>query len=132
MSSPDISILLYQFVTSMLYFNKRIIIIFLNNFDEKYTNKENTLGTSGIIILVYINLLFKINNEKNKHFISPGDFANILDNYPTKFNGKAQKEAHEFINYLLDKFYDDLNLINIKLINNQNNNIVILGNNNPT
>ena len=115
-----------------LFATKELSEFFLYNFDEKYINKDNVLGTGGILTLAYINLLLMINNTTNNRYITPDNFKIILGKYSQKFEGNDQEDAHEFINYLLDIFHEDLNRVNNKSIINKNNNINIPGNINIT
>ena len=81
---------------------KELSNFFLYNFDEKYLNKDNILGTGGLLTLGYINLLLIYNNNTNNKYITPETFKIILGLCSKKFEGNEQEDSHEFITYLID------------------------------
>ena len=104
-----------------LFATKELSEYFLYYFDEKNINKDNILGTGGLITLAYACLLLHINNTTNNKYFTPDVFKIILGLCSKKFEGNEQEDAHEFINYLLDMLHEDLNKVNNKLNNNENN-----------
>ena len=94
-----------------LFAIKELSNYFLYYFNEDYLNKDNILGTGGILTLGYINLLLNINNTTNNKFITPENFKLILSMCSRKYEGNEQEDAHEFINYLLDMLHEDLNKV---------------------
>ena len=100
-----------------IFATKELSDYFLYNFSEKYINKNNILGSGGLLTLGYINLLLNINNTTNNEYISPGLFKVVLSLCSSKFEGNEQEDAHEFIIYLLDIFHEDINRV-IKKPNN--------------
>ena len=104
-----------------LFSIKELSEFFLYYFEENNINKENILGTGGILTLGYINLLLKYNNMTNDRYISPDLFKIILGLCSKKFEGNEQEDAHEFINYLLDMLHEDLNKVKYALNNNEKN-----------
>jgi len=90
---------------------KELSNFFLYNFDEKYLNKDNILGTGGLLTLGYINLLLIYNNNTNNKYITPETFKIILGLCSKKFEGNEQEDSHEFISYLLDMLHEDLNRV---------------------
>ena len=103
-----------------LFATKELTNFFLFNFNNDFINKENILGSGGLLTLGYINLLLNINNTTNNRYISPESFKIILGKCSAKFEGNEQEDAHEFISYLLDVFHEDLNRVKEKP-NNINN-----------
>ena len=97
-----------------LFATKELTNFFLFNFSNEYINKENILGSGGLLTLGYINLLLNINNTTNNRYISPESFKIILGKCSAKFEGNEQEDAHEFISYLLDVFHEDLNRVKEK------------------
>ena len=107
-----------------LFNTKELSEFFLYNFDTKYINKENILGTGGLLTLGYINLLLTYNNNTNNKYITPDFFKMILGQCSKKFEGNDQEDSHEFINYLLDMLHEDLNKVMYKPnISDKNGNI---------
>ena len=103
-----------------LFATKELSNFFLYNFNNDFINKDNILGSGGLLTLGYINLLLNINNTSNNRYISPDNFKIILGKCSAKFEGNEQEDAHEFINYLLDVLHEDLNRVKEKP-NNINN-----------
>ena len=106
-----------------IFATKELSNYFLYNFSEKYINKNNILGSGGLLTLGYINLLLNINNTTNNRYISPEFFKIVLGLCSSKFEGNEQEDAHEFINYLLDAFHEDINRVIEKPNNNEDDNI---------
>ena len=90
---------------------KELTNYFFNYFKEDYLNKDNNLGTRGVLTIAYINLLLNVNNTTNKKFFSPETFKIILGLCSKKYEGNEQEDAHEFITYLLDMLHEDLNRV---------------------
>ena len=95
---------------------KELTNYFFNYFKEDHLNKDNILGTRGVLTIAYINLLLNINNTTNNKFLSPETFKIVLGLCSKKYEGNNQEDAHEFITYLLDMMHEDLN----RVINNPN------------
>ena len=108
---------------------KELSNFFLYNFDEKYINRDNILGTGGLLTLGYINLLLIYNNNTNNKYITPDIFKMILGICSKKFEGNEQEDSHEFINYLLDMLHEDLNRVKY---NSNDKNVNINYDNNNT
>ena len=104
-----------------LFATKELSDYFIYNFNEKYINKENILGSGGILTLAYVNLLLSINNTTNNKNYTPDSFKIILGLCSTKFEGNEQEDAHEFISYLLDVFHEDVNRVRDKTNNEEKN-----------
>ena len=105
-----------------LFATKELSDYFIYNFSENYINKKNILGSGGLLTLGYINLLLSINNTTNNRYYTPELFKIVLGLSSTKFEGNEQEDAHEFINYLLDVFHEDVNRV-IDKPNNEEKNI---------
>ena len=102
---------------------KELTNYFFNYFKEDHLNKNNILGTGGILTIAYINLLLNINITTNNKFFSPKTFKIILGMCSKKYEGNEQEDAHEFITYLLDMMHEDLNrVINKPNIKEKENN----------
>ena len=108
---------------------KELSNFFLYNFDKEYINKDNILGTGGLLTLGYINLLLIYNNNTNNNYITPDIFKMLLGFCSKKFEGNEQEDSHEFINYLLDMLHEDLNRVKY---NPNDKNVNINYNNNKT
>ena len=95
-----------------LFSIKELTNYFLYFFKEENLNKENVLGTGGILTCAYINLLLRIiNDTSNNKYITPEIFKILLGLCSKKYEGNEQEDAHEFINYLLDILHEDLNRV---------------------
>ena len=105
-----------------LFAIKELTNYFLYYFKEEYLNKENVLGTGGVLTSGYINLLLTINNSTSNKYFSPEIFKIILGLCSQKYEGNEQEDAHEFINYLLDMLHEDLNKVSNRSSINQNDN----------
>ena len=90
---------------------KELTNYFFNYFKEDQLNKDNILGTRGVLTIAYINLLLNINNTTNNKYFSPETFKIILGLCSKKYEGNEQEDAHEFITYLLDMMHEDLNRV---------------------
>ena len=90
---------------------KELTNYFFNYFKEDHLNKDNILGTRGVLTIAYINLLLNINNTTNNKFLSPETFKIVLGLCSKKYEGNNQEDAHEFITYLLDMMHEDLNRV---------------------
>ena len=90
---------------------KELTNYFFNYFKEDHLNKDNILGTRGVLTIAYINLLLNINNTTNNKYFSPETFKIILGLCSKKYEGNEQEDAHEFITYLLDMMHEDLNRV---------------------
>ena len=113
-----------------LFAIKELSNYFLYYFKDEYINKDNVLGTGGILTFGYINLLLNINNTTNNKYFTPNIFKIILGLCSKKYEGNDQEDAHEFLNYVLDMFHEDLNRVTLRpsLNNNDDNNIININN----
>ena len=113
-----------------LFSTKELSEFFLYYFDNNLINKENILGTGGVLTLAYINLLLAYSNMTNNKYISPQLFKTILGNCSSKFEGNEQEDSHEFITYLIDILHEDLNKVKYDPNNNEKNALIQKENNN--
>ena len=113
-----------------LFAIKELTNYFLYYFKDEYINKDNVLGTGGVLTFGYINLLLNINNTTNNKYFTPDIFKTILGLCSKKYEGNDQEDAHEFLNYLLDMLHEDLNRVTSKPSINHNDNIYDMNINN--
>ncbi len=83
---------------------------FLNyDFDDEI-NYKNPLGTKGVLIKEFKNLVRKYFTTRS-HKINPSSFKITMTRFLTTFEGYAQHDSQEFLSQLLDSFHEDLNRI---------------------
>jgi len=86
---------------------------FLSNEYVKEINEANRDGTGGLLVKEYCELL--------KHLwfgsvqsVPPTAFKKLLGNLNSEYAGFQQQDVHELVNYLIDKFHEDLNRVRVK------------------
>ena len=86
---------------------------FLSNEYVKEINEGNRDGTGGLLVKEYCELL------KQLWFgavpsVSPTTFKKLLGHLNAEYAGFQQQDVHELVNYLIDKFHEDLNRVRVK------------------
>ncbi len=83
---------------------------FLKDFYKKDLNKDNPIGTGGVLAESYANLLKNIWYGDSGVY-SPWNFKRALATFQSMFTGYQQHDTQEFLNYLLDGLHEDLNRV---------------------
>ena len=87
---------------------------FLYNFYEQEINYTNNLGSHGILVNVYANLLKQLWIEEGKKAINPNKFRYYVGKQIPQFMSLNQQDSHEFLSLFLDNLHEDLNRISNK------------------
>ncbi|CAO3647772.1 unnamed protein product [Cunninghamella echinulata] len=93
---------------------------FISGMYKQHVNKQNPLGTGGVLADSFAELL-RVMWSENYNFISPVTFREALVRFAPQYSGTEQQDSQEFLNFLLDGLHEDLNTIQRKP-NNINNN----------
>ncbi|GAA5798456.1 hypothetical protein HPULCUR_003859 [Helicostylum pulchrum] len=83
---------------------------FLNGSYKLHINKENHLGTKGVLAEAFTTLLRDMWAAET-NFISPGVFRNAIIKFAPDFEGAGQHDSQEFLYFLLDGLHEDCNLV---------------------
>ncbi|KAG2212280.1 hypothetical protein INT47_001639 [Mucor saturninus] len=83
---------------------------FLSGSYRKHINKENVLGTGGVVAEEFTALLRTMWGAQY-NFVSPILFREALIKFAPQFKGSEQHDSQEFLNFLLDGIHEDCNLI---------------------
>lgn len=83
---------------------------FISGIFKQHINKDNFLGTGGVLAEAFSTLLRTMWSE-NYNFISPVLFREALIKFAPQFKGSEQHDSQEFLNFLLDGIHEDCNLI---------------------
>ena len=94
---------------------KELTDYFLDYFDENQINKNNLMGTGGILALAYANYIFRMNNSEEK-ILELSNFKYAIGIVDDRFSGFDQQDTHEFLSFLIDSIHEDLNRVIIKPI----------------
>ena len=86
---------------------------FLNCDWPEEINRDNPLGTKGVIATSYAKLLDELWKGQKKVY-SPKEFKKRLGQYAEQFRGYEQHDAQEFLVFLLDGLHEDLNRVSKK------------------
>ncbi|KAI8090382.1 hypothetical protein BDF21DRAFT_436817 [Thamnidium elegans] len=86
---------------------------FLSGSYKKHINKENHLGTGGVVAEEFTTLLRTMWGA-HYNFISPALFREALIKFAPQFKGSEQHDSQEFLNFLLDGLHEDCNLVKKK------------------
>ena len=94
---------------------KKLTDYFLNNFKNDAPNKIMTNEYYKVIKNLW-------NRENNKKSYSPNSFKAVLSKENPLFAGIAANDSKDLINFLLERFHQELNVINKNINTNINNN----------
>ncbi|KAL9557999.1 hypothetical protein MBANPS3_001099 [Mucor bainieri] len=83
---------------------------FISGVFRQHINKDNFLGTGGVLAENFASLLRTMWSE-NYNFISPVLFREALIKFAPQFRGSEQHDSQEFLNFLLDGIHEDCNLV---------------------
>ncbi|CAO3601354.1 unnamed protein product [Absidia cylindrospora] len=86
---------------------------FISGMFKQHINKQNPLGTGGILAERFAELL-RVMWSENYNFISPVTFREALVRFAPQYSGTEQQDSQEFLNFLLDGIHEDLNAIRQK------------------
>ncbi|KAJ1562150.1 ubiquitin-specific protease doa4 [Nowakowskiella sp. JEL0078] len=80
---------------------------------KRHINRANPLGTKGLIVDVYNELIRAMNSEDR--VVAPVKFKakftkDVVGQCATQFMGNEQQDSQEFLGFLLDKLHEDLNV----------------------
>ena len=87
---------------------------FLYNFYEQEINYTNNLGSHGVLVNVYANLIKQLWIEEGKKAINPNKFRYYVGKQIPQFMPLNQQDSHEFLSLFLDNLHEDLNRISNK------------------
>ncbi|CAO3640862.1 unnamed protein product [Cunninghamella blakesleeana] len=90
---------------------------FISGMYKQHVNKQNPLGTGGILADSFAELL-RVMWSENYNFISPVTFREALVRFAPHYSGTEQQDSQEFLNFLLDGLHEDLNTVQKKPKNN--------------
>eukprot|EP00347_Sterkiella_histriomuscorum_P015219 403357853 len=76
-------------------------------------NEDNPLGTKGHLVFQYAKLLNELWNKGSDTF-TPNQLKNVIGKQNAMFQGNAQHDSQEFLNFLLDTLHEDLNRVQKK------------------
>ena len=88
---------------------------FLSKIFLNHINKENPLGSKGILARNY-GALIKHLWYNNADIHSPKQFKNAIGTLRKQYAGNQTHDTHEFLNYILDGLHEDLNKVKRKPI----------------
>ncbi|GEQ72705.1 hypothetical protein JCM33374_g6392 [Metschnikowia sp. JCM 33374] len=82
---------------------------------KEHINLNNSLGSQGIITVMFVDLLRDMFRNKGKYF-APTKFKKVVGSLsPGKqFATREQQDCIEFLNFLLDSLHEDLNQRSVK------------------
>ncbi|KAI8330223.1 hypothetical protein BC941DRAFT_186274 [Chlamydoabsidia padenii] len=83
---------------------------FISGMFKQHINKQNPLGTGGVLAEKFAELL-RVMWSENYNFISPVTFREALVRFAPQYSGTEQQDSQEFLNFLLDGIHEDLNAI---------------------
>ncbi|KAI8372436.1 hypothetical protein BD560DRAFT_394930 [Blakeslea trispora] len=83
---------------------------FTSGIFRQHINKENFLGTGGVLAEGFADLL-RTMWSGNYNFTSPATFREALIKFAPQFRGSEQHDSQEFLNFLLDGLHEDCNLV---------------------
>ena len=89
---------------------KELSIYFYCILDDSQINKNNKIGTGGILAKLYSNFLFKLKKCEQNFFV-PDYFKSGIGFIDDRFSGNGQQDSHEFISFLIDSLHEDLNKV---------------------
>ena len=89
----------------------------------EYFMKDYKENPNGVMANEYHKLILNLwEREKNNTAYSPNSFKEVLSNENPLFKGIAANDSKDLINFLLERFHQELNKPNIKNDENKNNN----------
>ena len=88
---------------------------FLSNAFLKHINKENPIGSKGLLATNY-GVLIKNLWYGTQRYYSPNSFKSAIGTFQKRFSGYQQHDTQEFLSYLLDGLHEDLNKVKSKPI----------------
>ena len=74
-------------------------------------NKTNPLGTGGLLVEEFGNLINMMWRNSDKKPISPHEFKSALGKFNSQFAGNLQHDSQELLAFLLDGLHEDLNRV---------------------
>ncbi|RUP50002.1 hypothetical protein BC936DRAFT_140748 [Jimgerdemannia flammicorona] len=83
---------------------------FLTGSYKHHINKQNPLGTKGVLAEAYANLI-RVMWSESYSFVSPVTFREAIGRFAPQFAGSEQQDSQEFLAFLLDGLHEDLNTI---------------------
>jgi ubiquitin C-terminal hydrolase len=89
---------------------KELTQYFLADYYLNQINFENPIGTQGVLVRAYSNLLKNLWYGSSSVY-SPWNFKKAIATFQSIFTGYQQHDTQEFLNYLLDGLHEDLNRV---------------------
>lgn len=81
---------------------------FRGQFSNEKHNRKTKLADA------YRALIEKVRSTGNRGTVTPSDLKREISRTASQFNGYAQHDAQEFLNFLLDRMHDELNRVKKK------------------
>jgi len=88
---------------------------FLTREFEAHINRQNPLGSGGLLARAYASLLAGL-WEGSERSIAPYDLRKVMIKLEPQFGGFQQHDCQEFLNFVLDRLHEDLNRVITKPI----------------
>ncbi|RHZ69017.1 hypothetical protein Glove_291g40 [Diversispora epigaea] len=82
---------------------------FLDGSYKRHINKLNPLGSKGVLVEAFAELIRVMWNDKYT-FVSPISFKEAIGRFAPQFSGSDQHDSQEFLEFLLDGLHEDLNI----------------------
>lgn len=83
---------------------------FLSREYETHINRQNPLGSGGLLARAYASLLAGLWEGSERH-IAPYDLRKVMIKLEPQFGGFQQHDCQEFLNFVLDRLHEDLNRV---------------------
>jgi ubiquitin carboxyl-terminal hydrolase 8 len=80
---------------------------------RRHLNKENPLGTGGVVVEQFAGLLRQMWNGQDV-VVAPYQFKDKVGDFNPQFQGNEQHDSQEFLAFLLDAIHEDLNVARSK------------------
>ncbi|KAL4454012.1 hypothetical protein ABPG74_003895 [Tetrahymena malaccensis] len=85
----------------------------LQNKEDNEINIQNPMGSGGVVIKAFANLVRQIWNSKQDS-ASPDEFLRVISYFNKIYSSGRQQDSQEFLLYLLDQIHEDLNRVEKK------------------
>ncbi|KAL4497886.1 hypothetical protein ABPG72_000641 [Tetrahymena utriculariae] len=85
----------------------------LQNKEDNEINIQNPMGSGGVVIKAFANLVRQLWNSKQDS-ASPDEFLRVISYFNKIYSSGRQQDSQEFLLYLLDQIHEDLNRVEKK------------------
>lgn len=87
---------------------------FMNDIHIKEINKDNFLGSKGVVTSAFADLYKQYWTREDINVIDPQDFYEAISKFAPQFSHGTQEDSQEFMAFLLDIIHEDLNRVKDK------------------